>query len=102
MPMYTIRDTETDTYTLEILPEIPFVMKTDEIETIRYNTQVYNDLIESIVRKYPEQWVWMHERWKTTPEILKRYLDAKAAERRQAEIENKKRGRVKPEKRYGY
>jgi KDO2-lipid IV(A) lauroyltransferase len=33
-------------------------------ETIRYNTQVYTNVIERYVRKYPEQWIWMHRRWK--------------------------------------
>ena len=102
VPMYTIRDDATDTYTFEILPEIPFVTKSDEAETLRYNTQIYNDLIESVVRKYPQQWVWMQERWKTTPEVLKWYLEAKAAERKQAEIENRNRGKVKEEKWYNY
>ena len=27
-------------------------------------TQTYNDAIEEIVREYPEQWFWMHNRWK--------------------------------------
>lgn len=26
---------------------------------------------EEMIRKYPEQWAWMHPRWKTTPEVLK-------------------------------
>lgn len=85
VPMYTVRDNETNTYTFEILPEVPFVTKSDTTDTIRYNTQIYNHIIESIIRKYPQQWVWMQERWKTTPEILKQYLEAKAAKRQVAE-----------------
>ena len=27
-------------------------------------TQRYNDVMEEIIRKYPEQWFWMHNRWK--------------------------------------
>ena len=27
-------------------------------------TQCYNDAIEEVVRAYPEQWFWMHNRWK--------------------------------------
>lgn len=94
VPMYTIRDNKTDTYTFEILPEVPFEKKADIYETIRYNTQIYNNIIESIVRRYPEQWVWMQERWKTTPEILKRYLEAKNAERQQNEQESRKEKKV--------
>lgn len=29
------------------------------------NTQKWSDVIESYIRKYPDQWVWMHRRWKT-------------------------------------
>ena len=31
-------------------------------------TSDYTQLYEKIVRKYPEQWFWMHRRWKTQPE----------------------------------
>jgi KDO2-lipid IV(A) lauroyltransferase len=31
------------------------------------NVQRVNDIICGYIRKYPEQWVWMHERWKTKP-----------------------------------
>lgn len=29
------------------------------------NTQKWSDVVESYIRRYPEQWVWMHRRWKT-------------------------------------
>jgi len=41
--------------------------KSTKDETIRFNTERWSRLIESYVRKYPEQWVWMHRRWKTKP-----------------------------------
>ena len=28
------------------------------------NTQLFNDKIEQIVRRHPEQWLWTHRRWK--------------------------------------
>lgn len=77
VPMYTVRNESTDTYTFKILPEVPFETKETDIESYRYNTQKYNDAIESIIRENPIQWVWMHNRWKTTPETLKKFLDKK-------------------------
>jgi len=29
------------------------------------NTQRWSDVVESYIRRYPEQWVWVHRRWKT-------------------------------------
>lgn len=29
------------------------------------NTQKFTGVVESIVRKYPDQWFWIHQRWKT-------------------------------------
>lgn len=36
----------------------------DRDANIRAMTQVYTDKIEGIVRKHPEQWMWIHRRWK--------------------------------------
>ena len=50
--------------------EPPMVLKqTDEKEQdIIENTQKFTKIIETYIRKYPEQWIWMHERWKTQPD----------------------------------
>lgn len=50
--------------------EPPMVLEqTDEKEQdIIENTQKFTKIIETYIRKYPEQWIWMHERWKTQPD----------------------------------
>ena len=66
VPMFThLRDD----YKLEIncYPEIEMTVTGDEETDLVANTQILNDVIEREIRKYPEQWVWMHERWKTKP-----------------------------------
>lgn len=50
-----------------ILPEIPMRLTGDEEADMVYNTQVLTNFIEDTIRKHPDQWVWMHERWKTKP-----------------------------------
>jgi len=29
------------------------------------NTQRFTKIVEEIVREYPDQWFWFHQRWKT-------------------------------------
>jgi KDO2-lipid IV(A) lauroyltransferase len=52
---------------MEIFPEIPLIVTGNEEADIQSNTQIFTKFIESEIRKHPEQWVWMHERWKTRP-----------------------------------
>lgn len=52
---------------MHILPEIPLEITGDEETDLLVNTQNFTRFTEQIVREHPEQWVWMHERWKTKP-----------------------------------
>jgi len=35
-----------------------------ETQKIEFITQKYYTLLENIIKKYPEQWFWLHNRWK--------------------------------------
>lgn len=50
---------------MQIFPEIPMRIADNEEDDIVHNTQVMTTFIENIIRQHPEQWTWMHERWKT-------------------------------------
>jgi KDO2-lipid IV(A) lauroyltransferase len=52
---------------MHILPEIAWTETGDEEENMKVNTQRYTCFIERVIRDHPDQWVWMHERWKTKP-----------------------------------
>jgi len=58
---------ENEKYILEFLPEIPLESTGDPIKDIEKNTQNYVSAIESMVRLCPEQYFWVHNRWKTKP-----------------------------------
>lgn len=39
----------------------------DAAASIRHNTQRYTTILENGIRLHPEQWLWIHKRWKTVP-----------------------------------
>ncbi|NJN26830.1 MAG: lysophospholipid acyltransferase family protein [Cyclobacteriaceae bacterium] len=39
-------------------------------EELQINTERFHQAAETHIKQYPTQWVWMHERWKTTPEKI--------------------------------
>ncbi len=68
VPAYCIRK-EDGTFKVVIeKPFHPVKGKTLE-ESVRLNTQQYTDFIEKVVKLYPEQWFWVHNRWKNQPEV---------------------------------
>jgi KDO2-lipid IV(A) lauroyltransferase len=66
VPTYVFLD-ENGKQQMHILPEIPLVITGNEETDLVVNTQNFTNFTEQIVREHPEQWVWMHERWKTKP-----------------------------------
>jgi len=62
-----IRRTGLDTHEIEVGDEVPLVDTGDKEADIVANTQAYTTVIEGFVRRYPDQWFWMHRRWKTRP-----------------------------------
>lgn len=52
---------------MQIFPEIEAIITGDEEKDVVVNTQLCTTFIENQIRLHPDQWVWMHERWKTKP-----------------------------------
>jgi len=65
IPYFFVR--ENGKYCLEVLPEVPVINTGDTEKDIIVNTQNFNRVIENIIRRYPDQWFWIHDRWKTQP-----------------------------------
>jgi Kdo2-lipid IVA lauroyltransferase/acyltransferase len=68
VPTFTIWDEPLGRYRLRFDPALELIRTGDLESDIRANTQAFNNVIEAYVRKYPEQWLWVHRRWKTRPE----------------------------------
>jgi Kdo2-lipid IVA lauroyltransferase/acyltransferase len=67
VPTFTIWDAELRKYRLRFDPAVELVRTGDLEAEIKANTQKFTSIIETYVRKYPEQWLWVHRRWKTRP-----------------------------------
>jgi KDO2-lipid IV(A) lauroyltransferase len=66
VPGYILR-LENGRYRLVIKEEMQVVRTGDEDEDILINTQNFTRVIEDIIRLQPDQWLWIHQRWKTKP-----------------------------------
>ena len=62
-----IWDAQLSKYRLRFEP-VEWIARDDPDEEIRANTANFTRLIEHYARQYPEQWLWVHRRWKTRPE----------------------------------
>ncbi len=49
------------------LPEVPRIRTGDKFKDIEQNSLLYNRTIEAMIRQYPPQWFWVHQRWKGKP-----------------------------------
>jgi phosphopantetheine--protein transferase-like protein len=46
---------------------LPLIECDDIGQAIRLNTRRYNVAVEQMLLRHPEQWIWMHQRWKSSP-----------------------------------
>jgi len=63
VPIFLVRNDSH--YKMWCAPEVPLIRTGDKAKDVEANTQRYTEIIESVVRQYPDQWFWVHRRWKT-------------------------------------
>ncbi len=67
VPAFTIWDPVLRKYRVEFDPALELVRTGDDDADAISNTALFNKVIERYVRHYPDQWLWVHRRWKTRP-----------------------------------
>jgi KDO2-lipid IV(A) lauroyltransferase len=67
VPGYAYWDENLRKYRLRFEPPVQLVRTGDTERDILENTQRFAKVIEQIIREHPEQWVWIHARWKNRP-----------------------------------
>ncbi|HEY2547434.1 MAG TPA: lysophospholipid acyltransferase family protein [Candidatus Acidoferrum sp.] len=68
VPGYAYWDDSIRKYRLRFEPPVELIRTGDTERDVVENTQRFAKVIEEIIRKHPDQWVWIHKRWKTRPE----------------------------------
>lgn len=67
VPAFTIWDPVLRKYRVEFDRAMDLVRTGDnEADTVA-NTALFTKVIEEYVNRYPDQWLWVHRRWKTRP-----------------------------------
>lgn len=67
VPGYAYWDETIGKYRLRFEPPIELIRTGDPERDILENTQKFAKVLEEIIRRHPDQWVWLHARWKTRP-----------------------------------
>lgn len=67
VPAFIVRQPDGRHHVIEIYDEIPQQRTGDKDADALVNTARYQMAIEEMVRKHPEQWLWMHRRFRTRP-----------------------------------
>ena len=67
VPGFLSWDETAGKYRLRFEPAVELADTGDEEVDVRENTQRFTRVIEDYVRAHPDQWLWVHKRWKTRP-----------------------------------
>ena len=67
LPGFLVWEPAEKRYVLHFLPELELIDTGDAEGDAIANTQMFTTALENVIRRYPEQWLWVHRRWKTRP-----------------------------------
>jgi KDO2-lipid IV(A) lauroyltransferase len=68
VPAFTIWDPVIGKYRVHFDPAVTLIRTGNDEADVIANTAKFTKIIEGFVRLYPDQWLWVHKRWKTRPE----------------------------------
>ena len=68
LPGFLIWEEKLGKHRLRFDPPVQLIETGILEKDVAENTRLFNRILEGYVRKYPEQWLWIHRRWKTRPE----------------------------------
>ncbi len=66
-PAFLVRQGGSPRHEIHILPQVEVVRSDDRERDVAENTRRFNRVLEDMVRRHPDHWIWMHKRWRTRP-----------------------------------
>jgi Kdo2-lipid IVA lauroyltransferase/acyltransferase len=69
IPVFMVRQ-ESGKYRLVIGEAVELINTGQRTTDVLINTQKLTRIVEDMIRKYPDQWFWVHQRWKTQPHVV--------------------------------
>lgn len=67
VPVFIVREGATARHVVHVGPVLTAETTGDFAADVRRNTERFSRVFEDAVRRHPEQWLWMHKRWRTRP-----------------------------------
>jgi Kdo2-lipid IVA lauroyltransferase/acyltransferase len=67
VPGFLFWDEKEGRYRLRFEPAVELSRTGNEENDVGENTARFTRIIEAVVRAHPDQWLWVHKRWKTRP-----------------------------------
>lgn len=67
VPAFMVRGAD-GRFEVHVEPEIEVPRTGDGEKDVMETVRRYTTVVEAYVKAYPNQWMWMHQRWKTRPE----------------------------------
>jgi Kdo2-lipid IVA lauroyltransferase/acyltransferase len=67
LPGFMVWEWEEQKYVLRFGPEVEIPRTEDAAADILEGTRRVTAVLEEWIRRYPDQWLWIHRRWKTRP-----------------------------------
>ena len=84
VPGFAVWEAEEARYVLRFFP--PVEISGDA----REDTQRLHSILESVIRRNPDQWLWIHRRWKTRPPGIRRFTSVRLVEYPVEEVPQRK------------
>ncbi len=68
LPGFLLWEESSQSYVLHFGQQLELIRREDYEADIVANTALFTNVLEDYIRQYPQQWLWLHRRWKTRPE----------------------------------